>query len=71
MPEVYLTIVKWMNWVCRPYASEANLDIIGVAESWLTEYVSTSEIALDNFTVYRKDRCKVKLGRGGGVYYCM
>jgi ribonucleases P/MRP protein subunit RPP40 len=49
------------------YANIDNLDIIGVAESWLNEDILTSEISLEGFTVYRKDRSFIKGGRGGGV----
>ena len=49
--------------------NEYNVDIKAVTETWLNEQVGNSEIALDNFTVYREDRCKVKTGRAGS--YCM
>ena len=49
------------------YAAEKDLDIIGIAETWLNESILDSEIKLDGFTLYRKDPCKVKEGRGGGV----
>src|SRR5688572_3692996 len=46
---------------------ENDLDIIGIAESWLGDNIANSEISIENYTVYRKDRCRVKEGRGGGV----
>ena len=50
------------------YAIDLNLSIIGVVETWLTKYyICDSEIAIPDFTIYRKDRCVVKDGRGGGV----
>lgn len=49
------------------YANEQKLDIIGVAETWLNDNVDSSEVSLDGFTTYRKDRSEVKVGRGGGV----
>lgn len=49
------------------YAMENDLDIIGIAESWLTDNILQSEVNLNGFTLYRKDRCRVRPGRGGGV----
>ena len=50
------------------YVKEYNVDIIGVTETWLNEQVGNSEIALDDFTVYRKDGGEVKRGRTGEFY---
>ena len=44
-----------------------NIHVIGIAETWLTDNVENSEISLDGFILYRKDRKAVKLGKGGGV----
>ena len=44
---------------------EFDLDIIGITETWLNEGISHSEIAMDNFSIYRKDRSEVKGGRTG------
>ena len=49
------------------YAKEHDLDVIGIAESWLNESVFDSEVSLPDFVLYRKDRSVVKKGRGGGV----
>lgn len=49
------------------YAKEHDLDVIGIAESWLNESVFDSEVSLSDFVLYRKDRSVVKKGRGGGV----
>ena len=49
------------------YADEKELDVIGIAETWLNDNILDREIILDGFTLYRKDRCKVREGRGGGV----
>ena len=49
------------------YALENSLDIIGVAESWLNENILDSEVAIDGYTLFRKDRNRLKPGRGGGV----
>ena len=44
-----------------------DVKIIGIAESWLNETVDNSEVAIENFTLYRRDRQDIKVGRGGGV----
>ena len=49
------------------YADEKELDVIGIAETRLNGNILDREIILDGFTLYRKDRCKVREGRGGGV----
>jgi len=49
------------------YAIEHNLHLIGVVETWLNEGIGNGEINLEGYTVYRKDRSDVKLGKGGGV----
>ena len=49
------------------YAIEHNLQIIGIAETWLNSHVGDGEISINDFTMYRKDRSCVKLGKGGGV----
>jgi len=36
-------------------ANELELDIVGVAETWLNKEVRDTEIALKDFKVYRKD----------------
>ena len=47
------------------YAHDWSLDIIGIAETWTHEDITDSEIKLDGFTMYRKDRSSST--RGGGV----
>ena len=47
-----------------------DIKIIGIAESWLNESVDNNEVAIENFTLYRRDRSEIKAGRGG-VYCCM
>ena len=49
------------------YANELELDIVGVAETWLNKEVRDAEIALKDFKVYRKDRGEIKDSKGGGV----
>lgn len=46
---------------------ERGLDVIGITESWLTSDIRNSEIAIDGFVIFRKDRCDPKKKRGGGV----
>jgi len=41
--------------------------MLGVCETWLDERVDDNEIAISDYTIYRKDRCKIKKNRGGGV----
>ena len=38
------------------YTKEEELDIIGITETWLTDEILTSEISLEGYTLYRKDR---------------
>ena len=51
----------------RDYAIQLNLDIIGVAETFLNDKISQSEIGIDGYTIYRRDRNELKGGKGGGV----
>ena len=51
----------------QEYAIEQNLDIIGIAETFLTDDILSAEIALPGYTMYRKDRCEVNNSKGGGV----
>ena len=46
---------------------EKNFDVIGIAETWLDEEISQAAIAIDGYTIYRKDRHKVKSFQRGGV----
>ena len=49
----------------KDYAVEFDLDVIGITEIWVNEGISNSEIANDNFSIYRKDRSGVKEGGQG------
>ena len=51
----------------KVYVAEFNLDIIGITETRLNEGISNSEIAIEYFFIYRKDRSEVKGGRVTGV----
>ena len=53
--------------ILREYAISLSLDIIGVAETFLHKDVLMAEINIDGYKMYRKDRCAVKQGKGGGV----
>jgi ribonuclease P/MRP protein subunit RPP40 len=49
-------------------AVEWKLDIIGIAETFLVGAINKSEISIEGFSLYRKDREEVKPGmKGGGV----
>ena len=41
-----------------------NYDVIGIVESWATEHIRDSELSLEGYVLYRKDRRNEK---GGGV----
>ena len=49
----------------KAYVIEFELDIIGITETWLNEGIWNSEIAIENFSIYRKDRSEVKGGAQG------
>ena len=48
------------------YVVGFDLDIIGITETWLNEWISGNEGAIENFSMCRKDRSEVK-GRSTGV----
>lgn len=52
--------VDELEWVAR----HNNADVICVTESWLTDDIPDSAIAMDDFIVFRKDRSQA---RGGGL----
>ena len=51
----------------KAYVVEFDLDIIGITETWSNEGIWNSEISIDNFSIYRKDRSEVKGACAGGV----
>jgi hypothetical protein len=51
----------------RIYANELKLDIIGIAESWLSGDIGDEECKLQGYTLCRKDREEVKAGKGGVI----
>ena len=48
-------------------AIENKIDVIGVAESWLSDNVIDAELCIDGYKLYQKDRLQVKPGREGGI----
>ena len=54
----------------KAYVVEFDLDIIGITETWLNEVISNSEVAIENFSMYRKDRSDIKGRRAEGVIVC-
>nr|CAH7733641.1 unnamed protein product [Callosobruchus chinensis] len=50
----------------QQYMSRQKFDIFAVSESWLTERISSDNIMIDGYTVFRKDRY---IGRGSGVLF--
>ena len=49
----------------RMYAKEEKLDLLGIAETWLHDTVENSEIHIEGYSLYRRDRAEIKSGRGG------
>jgi len=44
-----------------------HIDIAAVTESWANENVSDSELSIDGYCLYRKDRCSCRDARCGGI----
>jgi hypothetical protein len=51
----------------REYALNKNLDVIGVAETFLNSEVLPAEVYINGYKSYGKDRCNFKAGKNGGV----
>ena len=48
-----------------------DIDILGITESWANKEIEDAEIAVDGYTMFRKDRDNAEKTRGGGVIlYC-
>ena len=47
------------------YAKEEKLDILGIAKTWLHDTVENSEIRIEGYSLYKRDRAEIKSGRGG------
>jgi len=43
--------------------------MMGVCETWLDKRVDDNEIAISDHTIDRKDRYKIKNGRGGVFFF--
>ena len=56
--------VNKIDEICSTLISDHKFDILALTETWLTDKHSNEDIAIDNYTTYRKDRT---LGRGGGL----
>jgi hypothetical protein len=70
----YLTVffsnalgVRSKHDLLQVYATEQNLNIIGIAETFLTDDITSVEMAIPGYTMYRKDRSAVNSSKGGGV----
>jgi len=46
---------------------EMEIDIIGVAETFLNKDITPAEINIEGYTMFKKDRCNFKEGRAGGI----
>ena len=51
----------------RMYAKEEKLVILGIAETLLHDAVENSDICIERYSLYRRDRAKIKSDRGGRV----
>ena len=62
------SLVKKIDQV-RILLGEANLDVITLSETWLSEAVHSNTVELDSYILYRQDRHFKRVGkkRGGGL----
>jgi hypothetical protein len=51
-------------------AVEDDLDIIDIAESWLTDSTEQAGVAIDGYKTFWKDRLDVKAGGGWSSIVC-
>jgi len=51
----------------RLYLNEEKPDIIGITETWLNSNIEDSELNVEGYTIFRKDRDSSTENRGGGV----
>ena len=49
------------------YLTQEKPDIVGITETWLYNEIEDSEISVEGYTVFHKDREKGEKLRGGGV----
>ena len=49
------------------YLSEEKPDIVGITETWLNSSIDNSELNVDGYTIFRRDRDSNSKQRGGGV----
>ena len=50
----------------RLYITEEDPDIVAITESWTSDNNPDSEISIDGYTIFRKDRKHINKTRGGG-----
>lgn len=48
----------------RKILSGHQLNIVGISETWLKQYISNKSVSISNYKIYRNDRSN---SRGGGV----
>ena len=51
----------------RNRVQSGSFDIVAVTESWAKEHVKDSELKIDGYTMYKKDRPASTGAKGGGV----
>jgi len=49
------------------YAVEKNVNITAITETWATPDINDSELCIQDFTLFRKDRFIIRQCRGGGI----
>ena len=70
---LYMNARSIMNKMTALEASilEYDPDVIGITESWTTENHLQSELQLEGYTCYRRDRMMYERSKGGGVLLYM
>lgn len=46
---------------------KTNLDILAVSETWFNDSINLNKVNIDGYTLYRHDRKRKDVGKGGGV----
>ena len=49
------------------YIKQNKLDIVAITETWATENIWETELNVDGYVTYRRDRHEIRKARGGGV----
>jgi len=60
--------------ILKNYVDKLKLDIIAIAETFLNVEVLQTEVSIDGYSIYKKDRCNFKEGKAGAgrcnpIYY--